>query len=192
MLLKRIFDFVVALAVLLLFGWLILLFWLIAAIDTKSTGLFLQRRIGQHGKPFTIVKLRSMSGRQGGGVISAYGNWMRRYKIDELPQFLHVLLGQMSLVGPRPDVPGYYDRLEGGDREILRLKPGLTSEAALKYANEEAILSKHRDPLRYNDEVIFPDKVRMNLDYLYNRSFLADVRLLLRTLLKFTVESRNT
>ena len=98
--------------------------------------------------------------------------------MDELPQLFNILLGQMSFVGPRPDVPGYYDKLQGEARKLLELKPGLCSRAALKYFNEEALLAKKQDPLKYNDEVIFPDKVRMNLEYYYNRSFLEDLRIL--------------
>lgn len=115
------------------------------------------------------------------GQISTYGRFLRRFKLDELPQFLNILLGDMSFVGPRPDIPGYYDRLQGEDRKILELKPGLCSWAALKYYNEEIELRKHADPLKYNDEVIFPDKVRMNLDYYYNRSLLEDIRILWKT-----------
>ncbi|RZJ66062.1 MAG: sugar transferase [Flavobacterium sp.] len=184
MLLKRILDFVVSLSVLLLFGWLIVLFWAIAAIDTKSSGIFRQTRIGQFAKPFTILKLRSMTDTDP-KIITPYGKWMRKYKVDELPQFLHVLIGQMSLVGPRPDVPGYYDKLEGDDRNVLKLKPGLTSDAAIKYSNEDELLSEQPDPLRYNDEILFPDKVKMNLYYVENRSFFGDIATLLRTFAKF-------
>lgn len=190
MLLKRLFDFVVSLAVLLVFGWLIAVFWLIAAIDTKSSGIFCQTRIGQFGQPFTIFKLRSMTETEPKR-ITAYGKWMRRYKVDEWPQFWHVLVGKMSLVGPRPDVPGYYDTLQGDDRKVLQLKPGLTSEAAIKYANEEALLSRQSDPLRYNDEVLFPDKVSMNIHYLNHRSFFGDIGTLLRTFVNFMPENKN-
>jgi lipopolysaccharide/colanic/teichoic acid biosynthesis glycosyltransferase len=100
---------------------------------------------------------------------------MRKHKLDELPQFFNVLIGNMSIVGPRPDIEGYYDKLEGEDRKILELKPGITSEASLKYYNEEAILEQQENPLLYNDTVIFPDKVRMNLEYYYNRSFWDDL-----------------
>lgn len=86
----------------------------------------------------------------------------------------------MSFVGPRPDVPGYYDNLQGEARKLLELKPGLCSRAALKYINEETILAKQEDPLKYNDEVLFPDKIKMNLEYYYNRSFLGDIQILLK------------
>ncbi len=110
------------------------------------------------------------------------GNFVRKTSLDELPQLLNVLQGRMSMVGPRPDIAGYYDTLEGEQRKILALKPGLTSEAALKYANEEELLSSQEHPLKYNDEVIFPDKVRMNLNYYYNRSFFSDLKLIFKTI----------
>lgn len=121
--------------------------------------------------------MHSVSGR-----ISEYGKFMRRYKLDELPQFLNIFLGDMSFVGPRPDIPGYYDTLQGEDRKILELKPGLCSWAALKYYNEDEILRLQQNPLEYNDKVIFPDKVRMNLKYYYTRSFSEDLRIMWRTI----------
>lgn len=113
--------------------------------------------------------------------VSAYGNFIRRFKLDELPQLINILLGQMSFVGPRPDVPGYYDKLEGENRKILQLKPGLCSWTALKYIDEEELLKSKINPLKYNDEVIFPDKVKMNLEYYYNRSFREDLKILWAT-----------
>lgn len=111
------------------------------------------------------------------GTISRYGNFLRNSKFDELPQLLNILGGQMSFVGPRPDVPGYYDRLQGEARKLLELKPGLCSRAAIKYFNEESLLAQQPDALHYNDTVIFPDKVQMNLEYYYNRSFMEDLRI---------------
>lgn len=119
------------------------------------------------------------------GTITRFGLFLRRSKLDELPQLLNVLLGQMSFVGPRPDIPGYYDKLEGDDRKILELKPGLTSEASLKYYNEESILNNMANPLDYNDSVIFPDKVKMNLEYYYKQSFAEDLRIIFKTISKF-------
>lgn len=116
--------------------------------------------------------------------ISSYGKFLRRFKLDELPQFLNILLGDMSFVGPRPDVPGYYDRLQGEDRKILELKPGLCSRAAIKYFNEDEVLKLQPHPLEYNDEIIFPDKVRMNLEYYYNQSFSEDIKILWRTIFR--------
>lgn len=172
---KRAFDFLFSIIGLLLFSWLILILSLLAYFDTGK-GIFLQARIGQYGKNFTIYKIRSMHFRDGG--ISRYGQFLRSSKIDELPQLLNILLGQMSFVGPRPDVPGYYDTLVGEAQKILELKPGLCSRAALKYFDEETLLAKQKEPLKYNDEVIFPDKVRMNLEYYYNQSFFGDLRII--------------
>ena len=118
------------------------------------------------------------------GAISRYGNFLRKSKLDELPQLLNILLGQMSFVGPRPDIPGYYDRLKGEDRKILELKPGLCSWAAIKYFNEDEELKLHTNPLEYNDEIIFPDKVRMNLEYYYNQSFSEDIKILWKTIFR--------
>jgi len=179
MLLKRIFDFTIASLSLILFFWVILICIFVASIDTKSFGLYFQERIGQQGKPFTIFKIKSMNDKT--RHVSSFGMFLRQSKIDELPQIFNILLGQMSFVGPRPDIPGYYDKLVGEERKILKLKPGLTSEASLKYANEEELLNKQENPLLYNDKVIFPDKVKMNLDYYYNRCFFVDLRLIFRT-----------
>ena len=152
-----------------------------AYFDT-SRGLFLQTRIGQFGKPFNIYKIRSIH--KDTGRISVFGNFLRRSKLDELPQLLNILLGQMSFVGPRPDIPGYYDQLQGEDRKILELKPGLCSWTALKYIDEETLLQLQKDPLKYNDEVIFPDKVKMNLKYYYNLSFWEDIKILWATAIR--------
>lgn len=173
---KYLFDTFLALFLLALFGWLILLCLILASVDTLSFGLFLQKRIGQYGKPFNIFKIRTINDKT--GRISKFGMFLRKSKLDELPQLLNILLGQMSFVGPRPDIPGYYDKLQGEERKILELKPGLISKAAIKYYNEEALLKEQMDPLKYNDEVIFPDKVRMNLDYYYKRSFAEDLRIM--------------
>lgn len=115
--------------------------------------------------------------------ISPIGSFLRKYKIDELPQLLNILKGEMSFVGPRPDIEGYYDKLTGEERKILELKPGLTSEASIIYRNEEELLAKQNNPLKYNDEVLFPEKIRLNLDYYYNRSIFLDLKIILRTLL---------
>lgn len=152
--------------------------------------LFRQERIGRFGKPFRLVKFRSMAGNQTGETVTVAGDpritplgaKLRRFKLDELPELWNVLIGDMSFVGPRPDVPGYADALTGDDREILRLRPGITGPATLKYRNEEELLASVEDPKRYNDEVIFPDKVRINRYYLHHPSFLMDVRMILATL----------
>lgn len=153
-----------------------------ASIDTKSNGLFIQKRIGQFGNPFNIYKLKSMKEVHGIKTISRFGNFIRKTKIDELPQLFNVLIGTMSVVGPRPDVPGYYDKLQGTARKILELKPGLTSPATLKYANEEALLQQQQNPLHYNDTILFPDKVKLNLAYYHTHTFFGDLKIIWQTL----------
>ena len=154
--------------------------------------LFCQKRVGQNGKLFTMVKFRTMSvGHNGTSVsvagearITPLGAFLRKYKLDELPELWNVLKGDMSFVGPRPDVPGYADKLEGEDRGILLLKPGITGPATLKYRNEEELLAQQPNPQKYNDEVIFPDKVRINLEYLRNHSLAGDIAIILKTVFK--------
>ena len=179
---KRVFDFIASLTALIIFLPFIVIPWLILIIDTGSNGFFFQKRIGQFGKLFTIYKLKTMH--QKTGNVTTVGSFFRKYKLDELPQFINVLKGEMSIVGPRPDVPGYYDRLQGESRKILELKPGITSLASLKYYNEEEILEQQDNPLLYNDKVIFPDKVKMNLDYYYNQNLLLDLKIILKTILR--------
>lgn len=160
-------------------SWLLFVSYIIATIDTGANGIFTQQRIGQFGKTFTIFKLKTMH--QKTGKVSSVGNFFRKYKIDELPQLFNVLSGKMTFVGPRPDIAGYYDKLEGENRKILELKPGITGAASLKYFNEEEILQLQENPKHYNDTVIFPDKVSMNLDYYYHRSFFGDIKIIWQT-----------
>lgn len=153
--------------------------------------LFRQKRVGKNGKVFTMVKFRTMTVDHGGSSISVagesritpLGKVLRKYKIDELPELWNILICDMSFVGPRPDVPGYADKLKGADREILQLRPGITGPASLKYRNEEELLAKVDDPQKYNDEVIYPDKVRINLYYLHNYSFWMDIKMIFATVL---------
>jgi len=152
----------------------------ITAIDTQSNGFFTQERIGQHGKSFLIYKLRTLHSKTNKS--SFWGRMLRKSKLDELPQILNILKGEMTFVGPRPDVPGYADELVGADRIILNLKPGITGLASLKYRNEEQILSQQPNPQQYNDEVIWPDKVRINKWYVQNRTFIMDVQIIFYTL----------
>lgn len=186
--LKRSFDIIVS-AVGLLFLWpAIVISILLARADTKASGLFHQQRIGLGGKPFTVHKIRTMRAIAGTSITAAndaritpLGAKFRRYKIDELPQLWNVLVGEMSFVGPRPDVAGYTDKLSGEDREIWNLRPGITGPATLKYRNEEDILAEQDDPVCYNDTVIWPDKVAINLDYYRHYSLRNDIRYLLQT-----------
>lgn len=143
--------------------------------------LFKQIRIGKNGVPFTIYKLRTIP--EGATMPNAWGAFLRKSKLDELPQLLNVLKGEMTLVGPRPDVPGYADLLQGDNRIILTLKPGITGLASLKYRNEEQLLAQQPNPKQYNDEVIWPDKVRINKWYASNRTFFIDLQIIFYTLI---------
>ncbi len=145
MCLKRFIDIVFTFVGLIIFWWLILIVWFIATIETRSNGFFTQKRVGRNGKLFTLVKIKTMNTIHGIDTrittkddkrITKWGKFFRRTKLDELPTLWNVLKGDMSLVGPRPDVPGYADKLEGFDRRILELRPGITGPATLKYANE--------------------------------------------------------
>jgi lipopolysaccharide/colanic/teichoic acid biosynthesis glycosyltransferase len=188
-LIKRVFDFTLALIGLILTWPIILIAWIVAAVETKSNGFFLQKRVGENGKLFTIIKIKTMCQNNGSTVTTANdnritksGKFFRKYKIDELPQLINVLKGDMSFVGPRPDVPGYADRLEGEDRMVLSVKPGITGPATLKYKNEEEILAKVEDPIRYNNEVIWPDKVKINKEYIKNWSLKKDIEYIIKTI----------
>lgn len=176
---KRFFDILFSLIGLLLVGLIVLFFWVLASIDTQSNGFFIQERIGQWGKVFKIYKLKTIHPLT--KKISFLGRFLRKSKMDEFPQLWNVLKGEMSFVGPRPDVAGYYDLLQGEARKILELKPGITSEASIKYKNEDILLEKQNNPLEYNDTVVFPDKVRMNLDYYYSHSFWGDIKIICKT-----------
>ena len=205
---KRIFDFSLAIVGLLLTCWIIAIAWLVARIDCRTNGFFTQTRIGLDGKRFKVIKIRTMrvidpsqeDEELDGPLVKIGGRWTtvttasdpritpigrfwRKTKVDELPQLINVLLGQMSFVGPRPDVPGFADLLEGEDRIILKVRPGITGPATLKYRNEEEILASVVDPEEFNREVIYPDKVRINREYVENWSFMRDILYILKTIL---------
>lgn len=180
--LKRFMDIFFSLICIIICSPLFCLLFIFASFDTSSNGIFTQKRVGQYGRLFTIYKLRTIHKQT--GKISKIGSFFRKSKLDELPQLLNVLIGNMSIVGPRPDIPGYYDRLIGESRKILELKPGLTCEASLKYADEELLLSKQENPLQYNDEIIFPDKIKMNLEYYYKQSLTEDFKIIIKTIQK--------
>lgn len=198
--LKYIFDRSVSFVGLVLLSPVFLI--VAVVIRVKMPGgpvLFKQKRVGRNGRLFTMVKFRSMTvchssssvSIAGESRITPLGAKLRRYKLDELPELWNVLKGDMSFVGPRPDVPGYADALTGEDREVLLLRPGITGPASLKYRDEEELLARvaaegmdgYMDPVKYNDEVIFPDKVRLNRYYLHHYSFLTDLRMILVTVL---------
>jgi len=189
--LKRSFDVLASTSGLVLTGWIIILAYVAASIDTKRSGFFTQERIGREGVPFKVIKIRTMCDNPSFNTtvtasndprITRLGRFFRKTKIDELPQLINVFLGQMSFVGPRPDVAGYADKLTGEDRIILCLRPGVTGPATLKYRKEEEFLASQDDPEKYNDEVIFPDKVRLNREYVANYSFWKDIKYIYQTI----------
>ena len=192
MILKYIFDRTVSfVGLLLLWPVLIVVAVLIKIKMPGGPAFFTQKRVGRDGKLFTMYKFRSMTVGHGGSSVSVAGESritplgakLRKYKLDELPELWNVLIGDMSFVGPRPDVPGYADALTGEAREVLKLRPGITGPASLKYRDEEEILAGVEDPQKYNDEVIFPDKVRINRYYLHHYSFWMDIRMIFATVL---------
>ena len=192
MTLKYLFDRLVAfIGLLVLWPVLLVVAILIKVKMPDGPVIFKQKRVGQYGWLFTMYKFRSMTVGHGGSSVSVAGECritplgakLRHYKLDELPELWNVLIGDMSFVGPRPDVPGYADQLKGKDREVLKLRPGITGPASLKYRDEEDVLEKQSDPQKYNDEVIFPDKVRINLYYLHHYSFLKDIEMIFCTIL---------
>lgn len=194
MFLKWIFDRTVSL-VGLLFLWplLVVLAVLIKVKTPKEPVFFMQKRVGKDGVLFTIIKFRTMINASnhtwssvsvaGESRITPLGAILRRWKLDELPELWNVLIGDMSFVGPRPDVPGYADKLIGDNRRVLELRPGITGPASLKYRNEEEILAHVNNPQEYNDTIIYPDKVRINLFYLEHYSFWKDIQMIFCTIL---------
>ncbi len=190
--LKEIFDRFVAIAgLIILWPVMAVVAVLIAVRMPGGPVIFRQQRVGRGGRLFTLVKFRTMTMGHSGSTVSVAGESritplgavLRRLKLDELPELWNVARGDMSFVGPRPDVPGYADMLTGDDRRVLQLKPGITGPATLKYRNEEQLLAMCDNPREYNDRVIFPDKVRINLEYLDSRSFVGDIRIIMQTLL---------
>ena len=191
---KRIIDvFFSLLGLVILFPIFLFLFVLIRS-TSEGPGFFIQDRVGKDGKLFKMIKFRTMYILQdssssisikGDSRVTKIGVFMRKYKLDELPELINVLFGHMSLVGPRPDVPGYADKLLGKERDILKIRPGITGPASVKYFNEEEILSSHENPQEYNDEVIYPDKVRINLDYYNNQSIWLDIKIIFATIFRF-------
>lgn len=188
---KYIFDHLMALMGLLFLWPVLLVVAILIKIRMPGPVFFVQQRVGKGGKLFPCHKFRSMSVNHNGSSVSVAGESritplgakLRKYKLDELPELWDVLIGNMSFVGPRPDVPGYADKLQGDDRIILSLRPGITGPATLKYRNEEELLATVSDPVRYNDEVIYPDKVRLNRYYAEHYSFAEDIKMIFCTVL---------
>lgn len=189
---KRSFDLVASGVGLLLLGWLILICAILARLDTGLSGFFMQTRVGKDGKLFKVMKLRSMRNIEGITTnvstskdprITKLGAFWRNSKLDELPQLINVFIGQMSFVGPRPDVPGFMDKLEGEDRILLSIRPGITGPASIYFKNEEELLAAQEDPETYNAEVIWPKKVELNKDYIKNYSIFRDIGYIIKTVL---------
>lgn len=192
MVIKYIFDrFTSLIGLLFLWPVLIVVAILIKVKMPGGPAFFKQKRVGRNGILFTMHKFRSMTVSHSGSSVSVAGEaritplgaTLRKYKLDELPELWDVLIGNMSFVGPRPDVPGYADQLQGEDRRVLELRPGITGPASLKYRDEEELLAKVDNPIEYNDTVIYPDKVRINLYYLDHYSFIKDIQMILCTVL---------
>ena len=213
--LKWLFDKLISLIGLISLSPLLLIVALLIKWKMPGPILFCQQRVGRYGRIFTVYKFRTMTVKAEASVasrnseatsiasqeqsrITPLGEKLRRYKLDELPELWNVLKGDMSFVGPRPDVPGYADQLQGEDREVLLLRPGITGPASLKYRNEEDILEavdealqKERSGLpmgittvqEYNDNVIYPDKVLLNRYYLHHYSFIKDIKMIVCTVL---------
>ena len=189
-LIKRTFDIVAAIFALFCTGWIIAMAFIAATIDTRKSGFYTQVRVGRHGKPFRILKIRTMRNSPfvttrvttaNDTRITRLGRAMRKLKVDELPQLLNVLAGQMSFVGPRPDVPGFADRLCGDDRIILTVRPGITGPATLKYRHEESLLAGQENPELFNREFLYPNKVQINKDYVRYYNFSKDLKCLWMT-----------
>tara|TARA_B100000902_G_C26948439_1_gene734571 strand:+ start:83 stop:667 length:585 start_codon:yes stop_codon:yes gene_type:complete len=190
---KRIFDFTVAFIGLFLLIPIILLIAIIVKLSSKGPIFFIQSRVGYNARLFKIIKFRSMLVVQesestisvkGDVRVTKVGIVLRKYKLDEIPSLWNVLVGDMSFVGPRPDVPGYADQLVGENRKILKLRPGITGPATLKYSNEEDLLAKQNNPEKYNNEIIYPEKVRINLDYYKNHNLWIDIKIIFATIFR--------
>lgn len=191
---KRLFDIGASFIGLILLLPVFVILGLLVRIIMGKPVLFKQERVGRYGLPFVIYKFRTMRESHHGGYVSIkgesritpLGGILRKFKLDELPELYNVLIGNMSFVGPRPNLREYTDQLNSEERKILQLRPGITGPATLKYAEEEEILSTIQDPQTYHDKVIWPDKVRIDLDYFHNRTFLCDMEILIRTVFRIT------
>lgn len=183
---KEIFDYFLASVALVVLSPLLVIIALIVGFSMGWPVVFTQVRVGQNGKTFKLHKFRSMKKVKSDTTVAAkelnritlFGKLMRKYKLDELPELWNIIRGDMSFVGPRPDVPGYADELQGDDRLILQLKPGLTGAASLKYMHEEELLTEQESPQEYNDKVIFPDKVLVNKKYMQKWSLWLDLKII--------------
>jgi lipopolysaccharide/colanic/teichoic acid biosynthesis glycosyltransferase len=189
--LKHILDFVIASLSLLTLMPIFLIVYVGASLSSKSHGIYKQERIGLCGRPFVIFKFKSMRDvTQNSDYhtaidnprITNFGKIIRRTKLDEIPQLLNIIKGEMSFVGPRPDVPGYADRLNQESNYVCKVKPGITCSASLFFRDEELLLRSVLDRQKFNDEVIWPKKVELNNNYAEIYSFKEDLRLIFQTL----------
>ncbi len=193
---KYFFDRIFALLAIILLIPVFLIISIVMRVRTGNPLIFKQKRTGKDGRLFTIFKFRTMYENIDTNTVSTSkdyritpeGAFLRRWKLDELPELFNVLRGDMSFVGPRPDMPGYAESLSEEGRKILSLRPGITGPATLKYIDEEEILANVPDPVKYNDEVIFPDKVKVNLKYLERYSLLEDIKLIYYTLIRKKID----
>ncbi len=187
---KRIFDLIFVFIGILIFSIPMLLFIILASFSTKSFGIFSQKRVGQHGKLFTLYKIKSMRVNTedihvttaNDMRVTRFGKFLRKSKMDELPQLYNVLIGDMSFIGPRPDVEGYADKLDGDDRIILSIKPAITGPATIKFADEEIVLAQQENPVIYNDTILWPQKIEINKEYVKNWSLTKDFGYILKTI----------
>ena len=191
--LKRLFDIVFSIIGLIVLFPLFIIIAILIKFDSRGPVLFFQKRVGKSAKLFTLIKFRSMYinhdntstvSIDGENRVTLVGKWLRKSKLDELPELWNVLNGDMSFVGPRPDVPGYADKLKGDARDILKIRPGITGPASIKYFDEEIILSTKDNPQNYNDKVIYPDKVRLNLEYYHNNNIFKDIKIIFATIFR--------
>ena len=197
---KYVFDRLASCLGLIILSPTLMIICIVIHIQMPSGPIFYcQKRIGKNGKPFVMHKFRTMIINHSGSSISIAGESritplgakLRKYKLDELPELWDVLIGKMSFVGPRPDVPGYADKLQGDNRIILTLRPGITGPASLKYRNEEELLAKQDNPIQYNDHIIYPDKVRINKYYAEHISFITDIKIIFCTILGKNMNYNN-
>ena len=192
MLIKYIFDRFFSLIGLILVSPFLLVIYILHKVRMpQGDFLYRQLRVGKDGKLFRIYKIRTLrdNSEDSGSVTVAdderilpFGKWLRESKVDTFLELINILIGDMSFVGPRPDVPGYADKLEGDDRVVLKMRPGLTGPASVKYRHEDQILAQQADPKKYNDEVIWPDKVKINKEYYENWSLWSDIKILWKTI----------
>lgn len=188
---KRCVDLLLSSIGIVIFTVPIFILVIISTIVHQEFGVFFQKRVGKNAKIFTVYKVKSMRFKKE-SAITSFGNFIRKTKLDELLQVFNVFFGHMSIVGPRPDILGYADKLKGEDKIILSVKPGLTSLAALKFANEELLLKSQNNPLVYNDLVLWPQKVALNKQYITNWSLFNDFKVIGKTILFFLGFNQTT